>query len=322
MTRTLITGGAGFIGSWLAEALIAVGDDVIVLDDLSTGTRQNIAMLAAHPRFTLVIGDARHEATVAPLVAQADRIVHLAATVGVQLALNSPTQAIENTIMSAMSVLRAAAIHRRMVLLASTSEVYGRGDRVPFHEDDTLLFGAPTVGRWSYACAKLLDEFLAAAYAREYDVPVVIVRLFNTIGPRQRGEYGMVLPRFVAAARAGAPLYVYGDGRQTRSFCDVRDTVAALIGLLDTPDARGMVINVGNPEEISIHALAERVIDIAKSNSMIQFISYDVAYGVDPVMFEDIQRRSPDISKINRIIGWLPKFQLDDSLKYIFSSIS
>lgn len=320
MTRTLITGGAGFIGSWLAEALIAAGDDVIVLDDLSTGTRHNVAMLAAHPRFTLVIGDARHEATISPLVAHVDRVVHLAATVGVQLALKTPTQAIENTIVSTMSVLRAAAVHRRMILLASTSEVYGRGDRVPFHEDDTLLFGAPTVGRWSYACAKLLDEFLAAAYAREHDVPVVIVRLFNTVGPRQRGEYGMVLPRFVAAARAGAPLYVYGDGRQTRSFCDVRDTVAALIGLLDAPEARGMVINVGNPEEISIHALAERVIEISKSDSIIEFISYDVAYGVDIAVFEDIQRRSPDISKINRITGWSPKFRLDDSIKYIFSS--
>jgi len=315
--RTLITGGAGFIGSWLAESLLAEGDDVIVLDDLSTGRQANLARIATHTRFTLVVGDACRDSVIAPLVAQVDRVIHLAATVGVQLVLNASIQTIENTVMSTMNVLRAAAMHRRPVLITSTSEVYGYADRMPFREDDTLFIGSPTIGRWSYSCAKLLDEFLAVAYSREYNIPIVITRLFNTIGPRQRSEYGMVLPRFISAAQMNEPLYVYGNGRQTRSFCDVRDVVAALIRLLNFEYSNEVIVNIGNPEEISIFSLAERVIHVLNSRSVIEMKPYDVAYGVSLDSFEDIPRRLPDISKIHKMIGWQPKIDLNESIRFI-----
>jgi UDP-glucose 4-epimerase len=315
--RTLITGGAGFIGSWLAESLLAEGDDVIVLDDLSTGRQANLARIATHTRFTLVVGNACRDSTIAPLVAQVDRVIHLAATVGVQLVLNASIQTIENTVMSTMSVLRAAATHRRPVLITSTSEVYGYADRMPFREDDTLFIGSPTVGRWSYSCAKLLDEFLAVAYSREYGLPIIITRLFNTIGPKQRGEYGMVLPRFISAAQMNEPLYVYGNGQQTRSFCDVRDVVAALIGLINFRYSNEIIVNIGNPEEISILSLAERVIHVLNSRSVIEMKPYNLAYGVNLDSFEDIPRRLPDISKIHKMTGWQPKIDLNESIRFI-----
>jgi UDP-glucose 4-epimerase len=313
----LITGGAGFIGSWLAESLLAEGDDVIVLDDLSTGRQANLARIATHTRFTLVVGNACRDSTIAPLVAQVDRVIHLAATVGVQLVLNASIQTIENTVMSTMSVLRAAATHRRPVLITSTSEVYGYADRMPFREDDTLFIGSPTVGRWSYSCAKLLDEFLAVAYSREYGLPIIITRLFNTIGPKQRGEYGMVLPRFISAAQMNEPLYVYGNGQQTRSFCDVRDVVAALIGLINFRYSNEIIVNIGNPEEISILSLAERVIHVLNSRSVIEMKPYNLAYGVNLDSFEDIPRRLPDISKIHKMTGWQPKIDLNESIRFI-----
>lgn len=310
----LITGGAGFIGSHLADALIARGDRVAIIDDLSTGAVANIRHLKGHPNFSYTLDTIANEAVLAELIDESDAVVHLAAAVGVQLIVQSPVRTIETNVNGTELVLRWAAKKGKTVLLASTSEVYGKSERVPFREDDDLVLGPSTMGRWSYACSKLLDEFLALAYYKERDLPVIIARLFNTVGPRQTGRYGMVLPRFVRAALRDVPLRVYGDGQQTRCFCYVGDTVRALIALLDHPDAIGTIFNIGNPQEVSILELAQRVVHLAHSSSPIVLVPYEHAYEAG---FEDMRRRVPDISRLTALTGFRPTLDLDDIIRSV-----
>ncbi len=318
MGRTaLITGGAGFVGSHLAEALLARGDEVYVIDDLSTGAISNIAHLKANPRFHYTIDTIAHEAVLAELVDGADNIYHLAAAVGVFLVVQSPVYTIENTVRGTELVLKWANKKKKKVLLTSTSEVYGKSTRLPFREEDDLVIGPSSMGRWSYACSKLLDEFLALAHHREHGLPVVVARLFNTVGPRQSGRYGMVIPRFVSQALAGEPLTVFGDGQQTRCFTYVADAVTALIGLMDSPDTLGQVYNVGNPEEVTIESVAGQVIAKSGSLSTIQYVPYDKAYSEG---FEDMPRRVPDISKIQQAIGYAPTVHLDGILDRVIAA--
>ncbi|MGB9754575.1 MAG: nucleoside-diphosphate sugar epimerase [Roseiflexus castenholzii] len=312
----LITGGAGFIGSHLADALIARGDRVVIIDDLSTGAVANIRHLKGHPNFSYTLDTIANEAVLAELIDESDAIVHLAAAVGVQLIVQSPVRTIETNVNGTELVLRWAAKKGKTVLLASTSEVYGKSDRIPFREDDDLVLGPSTMGRWSYACSKLLDEFLALAYHKERDLPVIIARLFNTVGPRQTGRYGMVLPRFVRAALRDVPLRVYGDGQQTRCFCYVGDTVRALIALLDHPGAVGKIFNVGNPQEVSILELAQRVVCLARSSSPIVLVPYEHAYEAG---FEDMRRRVPDISRLAALTGFRPTLDLDDIIRAVIA---
>ena len=312
--RALITGGAGFIGSHLAEALLAQGHQVTIIDDLSTGRFENIAHLVGHPSFRFAIETITNETVMDRLVSECDVIFHLAAAVGVQLVVSRPVQVIETNVYGSAMVLRLANRYRCKVLLASTSEVYGKGVQVPFREDDDRLLGPTTRSRWSYACSKAMDEFLALAYYKQHRLPIVIFRLFNTIGPRQTGHYGMVVPRFVRQALRGEPITVYGDGRQTRCFLDVRDAVRAITGLAEAPAAVGQVFNVGSTEEISILALAQRVKTLTTSPSEIVFIPYEQAYEEG---FEDFQRRVPDISKIERLLGYRPQYSLDETLQSV-----
>ncbi len=312
----LITGGAGFIGSHLADALIARGDRVAIIDDLSTGAVANIRHLKGHPNFSYTLDTIANEAVLAELIDESDAVVHLAAAVGVQLIVQSPVRTIETNVNGTELVLRWAAKKGKTVLLASTSEVYGKSERTPFREDDDLVLGPSTMGRWSYACSKLLDEFLALAYHKERDLPVIIARLFNTVGPRQTGRYGMVLPRFVRAAMRDVPLRVYGDGQQTRCFCYVGDTVRALIALLDHPDAIGRIFNVGNPQEVSILELAQRVVHLANSSSPIVLVSYEHAYEAG---FEDMRRRVPDISRLTALTGFRPTLDLDEIIRAVIA---
>lgn len=306
--KALITGGAGFIGSHLAEYLIRRGDHVAILDDLSTGRLENISALQGHPRFQCRIGSVTDERTVAEMVEEAEIVYHLAAAVGVFLVVKSPVRTIETNVLGTEIVLRQAAAHRTKIILVSTSEVYGKSRKVPYSEGDDLLLGPPTKGRWSYACSKALEEFLALAYWREKKLPVVIVRPFNVVGPRQTGQYGMVLPRFIAQALQGGPITVYGTGNQTRSFAHVSDVVEALVCLSEHPDAVGEIYNIGSDHEISIKELAQRVVELAKTRAQIQFIPYSEAYAEG---FEDLERRVPDLSKIRAAIGYHPKVSLD-----------
>jgi UDP-glucose 4-epimerase len=312
----LITGGAGFIGSHLSDAYLQRGDEVFIIDDLSTGSIENIQHLKANPRFHYTIESVHNQPVVAELVDQCDVIFHLAAAVGVKLIVESPVRTIETNVRGTEVVLALANKKKKKVLIASTSEVYGLSDQVPFREDGNLVMGATTKGRWSYACSKAIDEFLAIAYWREKKLPTVIVRLFNTVGPRQTGQYGMVLPTFVKQAMSGRPLTVYGDGEQTRCFGYVGDVVGALIKLMDHPDAVGDVFNIGSNEEISVKKLAERVKSVTKSDSEIIFVPYDEAYEEG---FEDMPRRVPDISKVNALIGFKPEMTLDGILKSVIS---
>jgi UDP-glucose 4-epimerase len=312
--RALITGGAGFIGSHLAEALLAQGHQVTIIDDLSTGRFENIAHLVGHPSFRFAIETITNETVMDRLVSECDVIFQLAAAVGVQLVVSRPVQVIETNVYGSAMVLRLANRYRCKVLLASTSEVYGKGVQVPFREDDDRLLGPTTRSRWSYACSKAMDEFLALAYYKQHRLPIVIFRLFNTIGPRQTGRYGMVVPRFVRQALRGEPITVYGDGRQTRCFLDVRDAVRAITGLAEAPAAVGQVFNVGSTEEITILALAQRVKTLTTSPSEIVFIPYEQAYEEG---FEDFQRRVPDISKIERLLGYRPQYSLDETLQSV-----
>ncbi len=312
----LITGGAGFIGSHLADALIARGERVAVIDDLSTGAIANIRHLKGHPHFQYTLDTITNEAVLAELIDESDAVVHLAAAVGVQLIVQSPVRTIETNVTGTELVLRRAAKKGKTVLLASTSEVYGKSEQAPFREDADLVLGPSTMARWSYACSKLLDEFLALAYHKERDLPVIIARLFNTVGPRQTGRYGMVLPRFVRSAIRNVPLRVYGDGRQTRCFCYVGDTVRALIDLLDHPAAIGQIFNVGNPQEVSILELAQRVIALAGSAAPIVLVPYEHAYEAG---FEDMRRRVPDVTRIRELTGFQPTLDLDAIIQSVIA---
>src|SRR4051794_18544370 len=294
--RVLVTGGAGFIGSHLAEAYLERGDEVLVLDDLSTGGIENIRHLKNHPRFDYAIESVHKAPVVAEMVDACDVVFHLAAAVGVKLIVESPVRTIETNVHGTEVVLAQANKKKKKVLIASTSEVYGLSTDVPFREDGCLVLGATSKGRWSYACSKALDEFLALAYWREKKLPTVIVRLFNTVGPRQTGQYGMVVPSFVKQALTSRPITIHGDGRQSRCFTDVGDVVGALVALMDHPGAVGEVFNIGSSEEVTIEALAERIRELTASSSEIVHIPYEAAYGEG---FEDMPRRVPDISKIH-----------------------
>jgi UDP-glucose 4-epimerase len=301
--RYLITGGAGFIGGHLAEELLGRGHRVHVLDDLSTGAIENIRHLKAQPGFAYTIESASNAPVLAELVDESDVVYHLAAAVGVELIVESPVRTIETNVHCTEVVLAQASKKKKPVFIASTSEVYGKNGNLPFHEDANLLLGPTSKGRWSYACSKALDEYLALAYWKERKLPVVVGRLFNTVGPRQTSRYGMVIPTLARQAVAGRPLTVYGDGTQRRCFCHVRDAVTALADLMSQENPYGEVFNVGSTEEISIVELAERVREAADSDSEIVFVPYDEAYEEG---FEDIHRRLPDTGKIHRLLGWQP----------------
>lgn len=305
----LITGGAGFIGSHLAEALLDRGYRVYVIDDLSTGTIRNIDHLKANDRFQYTIETIENVPVMAELVDRADVIFHLAAAVGVRLIVESPVNTIETNLRGTEIVLELANKKKKPVFLASTSEVYGKSNKVPFSESDDLVIGPPTIGRWAYACSKGIDEFLALAYWKERGLPVVIGRFFNTVGPRQTDRYGMVVPTFIRQALAGAPITVYGDGEQSRCFGYVGDVVNAIVALMETPDAVGEIFNIGNDEEITIRGLAERVKTITDSPSAVELIPYEKAYNKE---FEDMRRRVPDLSKIRATIGYEPVMDTDD----------
>jgi UDP-glucose 4-epimerase len=309
--RVLITGGAGFVGSHLAEALLARGDEVYALDNLSTGSIDNIAHLKEHPKFHYTIDSVTNEPVLAELVDRSDVVVHLAAAVGVKLIVEAPVHTIETNVHGTEVVLKLANKKKKLVLIASTSEVYGKSTDVPFHEEADLVLGPSHKHRWAYACSKLIDEFLALAYWKERKLPVIIVRLFNTVGPRQTGQYGMVIPNFVRQALAGQPITVFGDGLQSRSFTYVGDVVRAVVALIDEPRAVGQVFNIGNGYEITIGDLAERIRTLAGSRSEIVRIPYDQAYEAG---FEDMPRRVPDITKIKALVGYAPTVELDEIL--------
>ena len=312
--KALITGGAGFIGSHLAERLLQGGHEVGVVDNLSTGSIDNIAHLKQAPGFSYVIDTIDNEPLLAEWIDRSEVVFHLAAAVGVKLIVERPVHTIETNVHGTEVVLKHANKKKKLVVLASTSEVYGKSTDVPFREGAELVLGATVKHRWAYACSKLLDEFLALAYWKERKLPVVIARLFNTVGPRQTGQYGMVLPTFVRQALGGQPITVFGDGRQSRSFTYVGDVVEALIALAAEPRALGEVFNIGNTSEVTIRALAERVKTLTASDSVIQFVPYDEAYEAG---FEDMPRRVPDISKIKELIGFEPRLELDDIIRSV-----
>jgi UDP-glucose 4-epimerase len=306
--RVLVTGGAGFIGSHLCEHLLAQGHRVFIIDDLSTGTVENIVHLRQNPKFEYSVASIMNVPLTAELVDRCDLIFHLAAAVGVRLIVDSPVHTIETNIRGTEIILSLANKKKKKVLLTSTSEVYGKATKVPFVEEDDLVLGPTSKARWSYACSKAIDEFLALAYLREKGLPVVIARLFNTVGPRQTGQYGMVLPNFAAQALAGEPITVFGDGSQSRCFSHVADIVSALSHLATEEGAVGKVFNVGSDEEVTILDLARRVRQAAGSDSEIRFVPYNDAYGTG---FEDMPRRVPDISRVRNLIGFQPKYTLD-----------
>ena len=323
--RVLITGGAGFIGSHLAEALLELGHHVTVIDDLSTGRFENIQDIVerwpgggGHPSFRFAIDSITNEVVLDRLASECDVIFHLAAAVGVKLIVENPVHTIETNVMGTEAVLKTALRYRAKVLITSSSEVYGKGNNLPFREDDDVVLGPTSRSRWAYAASKMVDEFLALAYYREKGLPVVIVRLFNTVGPRQTGQYGMVVPRFVQQALRGENLTVYGDGRQSRCFLHVRDAVAALIALAECPKAVGEVFNVGSTEEISILDMARRVLELTGGDrNRIVFVSYDQAYAAG---FEDMFQRVPDITKVRRYTGWEPQCSLEVILQDVIKS--
>lgn len=314
----LITGGAGFIGSHLAELYLASGHNVFVIDDLSTGSIENIEHLKPNPRFHYYLDTITNRQLLRELIDKCHTIVHLAAAVGVQLIVESPVNTIETNIYGTELVLQYASLKRKKVLIASTSEVYGKSAQAQFSEDDDLVLGATTKGRWSYACSKAIDEFLALAYWKERHLPVVVVRLFNTIGPRQTGRYGMVVPRFVRAALKNDPIPVYGTGKQTRCFTNVADVVHVLKLLLENEQAVGQIFNIGSTERISIEDLAHKVKAMTRSQSEITYIPYDQAYAEG---FEDMLRRMPDVSKLQEFIGFVPQTSLDVTLKEVIEHI-
>ncbi len=307
--RALITGGAGFIGSHLAEALLNAGHEVDIIDNLSTGSIRNVSHLKSNPKFRYDIDTVTNEPLLAELIDRNDVVFHFAAAVGVKLIVEQPVHTIETNVHGTEVVLKHANKKKKLVFIASTSEVYGKNVDVPFREDADLVMGATVKHRWAYACSKAIDEFLALAYWKERDLPVVVVRFFNTVGPKQTGQYGMVLPNFVRQALAGEPITVFGDGTQSRSFTDVSDVVACLLKLMGEKKAIGEVFNIGNPEEVTILRLAELVKAQTRSSSPIEFVSYDKAYEAG---FEDMPRRVPDITKIHALVGFQPTVQLNE----------
>lgn len=307
--KILITGGAGFVGSHLADKLIAEGHEITVIDDLSTGRYSNVEHLEGNPNFRLIIDTVLNAELMEELVRETDRVFHMASAVGVRLIMEQPVKTIETIFHGTDVVLKFCSRYRKRVLIPSTSEVYGKGASVPFREEDDLLTGATDKHRWAYACAKTLDEFLALAHWKETRLPVVVVRLFNTVGPRQTGQYGMVVPRFVHAAMKNEPISIHGDGTQSRCFGHVLDVVEGLTKVLETPACFGQVINLGNDEETSIKQLAEKAIELADSSSELHFVSYDEVYGEG---FEDMQRRVPSLDKAKRLVGYQPTRSLAD----------
>jgi UDP-glucose 4-epimerase len=309
--RALITGGAGFIGSHLSDALLDQGHDVLILDNLSTGSIDNIAHIKGRPRFEYFIDTVTNEPLLAELIDRCDVVFHFAAAVGVKLIVEQPVHTIETNVHGTEVVLKHANKKKKLVVIASTSEVYGKSEDVPFREDADLVLGPTPKHRWAYACSKAIDEFLALAYWKERKLPVIIVRFFNTVGPRQSGQYGMVIPNFVRQALAGEPITVFGDGTQQRAFTHVTDVVHALLKLVNEPRSVGQVINIGNTEEVTMSRLAERVRDLSGSNSTIKLIPYDEAYESG---FEDMPRRVPDLARIRSLISYEPRHTLDDIL--------
>jgi UDP-glucose 4-epimerase len=312
--KALITGGAGFIGSHLSDRLLETGHRVTAVDDLSTGRLANIAHLEGAPGFQFVHESIMHEAVMDRLVSECHVVYHLASAVGVELIVSRPVEVIERCVLGTEIVLRTAHRYKKKVLLTSTSEIYGKNSQVPFSEDDDRVLGPTTKSRWSYSCSKAIDEFLALAYHKEKKLPIVIVRLFNTVGPRQTGQYGMVLPRFVQQALSGQPLTVFGDGSQQRCFGYVGDIVGALVALMEHSGAVGQIFNIGNTEEVSILQLARRVIELTGSTSQIQFVPYDLAYETG---FEDMARRIPDLTRVQALIGYQPMVGLDEMIRRI-----
>ena len=310
--RYLITGGCGFIGSHLAEKLITEGHEVTVLDDLSTGKIENVRQLEPHPKFRILIGSVTDETLVHEAVIQSDFVFHLASAVGVKLIMEQPIETIDTIVTGTQVVLKLANRYRKPILLTSTSEVYGKSSSVPFEEDGDRLEGSTTKHRWAYACAKALDEFLALAYWKTSSLPVVVVRLFNTVGPKQTGQYGMVIPNFVKGAMRDEKIKVFGDGRQSRCFCHVSDVVAALASLIHCPEAMGEVVNVGSTEEVTIHELAQRIVQDLDSKSEIELVPYEEVFGEG---FEDMQRRLPAIDKVRGLINWQPQKKLADIIR-------
>jgi UDP-glucose 4-epimerase len=315
--RYLITGGAGFIGSHLADRLLADGHEVWAIDDLSTGSIFNIEHLKNHPKFRYTIDTIKNAPLVAELVDRCDIVVHLAAAVGVKLIVESPVRTIETNVRGTEIVLCMAGKKKRRVIIASTSEVYGKSARVPFNEEDDLVLGPTTKGRWSYACSKAIDEYLALAYWKERQLPVTVLRLFNTVGPRQTGRYGMVLPTFVQQALAGHPITVFGDGQQSRSFTYVSDMIEALVRLMNTEKSVGEVFNVGNDREITIEALARMIRERIGSDSEITYTPYEQAYEEG---FEDLPRRQPDVSKLYRVTNFRPTTPLEETIDRVAES--
>jgi UDP-glucose 4-epimerase len=309
--RALITGGAGFIGSHLSEALLDQGHDVLILDNLSTGSIDNIAHLKSRPGFEYFIDSVDNQPLLAELIDRSDVVFHFAAAVGVKLIVEQPVHTIETNVYGTEVVLKHANKKKKLVVIASTSEVYGKSNDVPYREDSDLVMGPTPKHRWAYACSKAIDEFLALAYWKERKLPVIIVRFFNTVGPRQTGRYGMVIPNFVRQALAGEPITVFGDGSQSRAFTHVSDVVGALVKLIAEPKAIGQVVNIGTTEEVTIQALAERVRALSGSQSAIKLVPYDEAYESG---FEDMPRRLPDLTKVQKLIGYMPVHTLDDIL--------
>lgn len=318
MKRFLITGGTGFIGSHLTDALLAQGHSVIALDNLETGSRENVEHALTNRNFELVVGDICDAPLVDKLARKCDVVVHMAARIGLKLVIESPLRTVDVNVRGTEAVMGAATRYRCRTIVASTSEVYGLATKIPSAEDDPITFGSPSKGRWAYACSKAVDEFLALALARERGLPSTVVRLFNTVGPRQSARYGMVLPRFVRQALANEPLTVYGDGSQTRSFCYVGDVINALLDILACDATIGEIYNLGNPQEVRILELAREVIRQTGSTSTLRFVPFDEAYAAG---FEEIHRRVPDITKLHDTIGFVPRVPLDEIVASVIESV-
>lgn len=316
--KALITGGAGFIGSHLAERLLQTGHEVVAIDDLSTGSLDNLKNVKDNPGFRFVYDNVRNSETMHVLIEQCDMVFHLAAAVGVQMIVDRPVHTIETNIHGSEVVLDIANKFRKKVLIASTSEVYGKSEAVPFREDDDTVLGSTRFSRWAYACSKAIDEFLGQAYYEQYGLPVVITRFFNTVGPRQTGQYGMVIPRFVKRALKNEPILIYGTGQQARCFGYVGDVIDGVMALMNHPDAPGRVYNIGSTEEITIEALADKIIEMTASKSEKKFISYEEAYGKP---FDDMMRRVPSLDRIKETVGYEPKTSLEQTLKSVIEDI-